>query len=155
MVGSSTYGNNNKIYSVDMMIAYINIFKPKSITIKTDSLRHHLDKKSWGNPIKKIYYSPAMVLSNKTKPKYKKEVDRIKGADLKYPIIMHGKHMVDGMHRLTKAIMTKKKSIKVYKFNTTIMNKFLVDKDRRYGKVDKMNVYEFIQLFHKKFKNGH
>ena len=53
MVGYQTFSNNKNIYSVDMMFAYINIFKPKSIKIPISELLKNLEGKSWGDPKKK------------------------------------------------------------------------------------------------------
>lgn len=49
-----THSNSNKIYSVDMMFAYINIYKPKSIYIDIKPLLKTLEYKGWGDP-KKIF----------------------------------------------------------------------------------------------------
>tara|TARA_B110000971_G_scaffold176388_1_gene181841 strand:+ start:153 stop:302 length:150 start_codon:yes stop_codon:yes gene_type:complete len=40
---SHTHSNGKKVYSVDMMIAYVNIFKPKSKSIEVNTLLHELD----------------------------------------------------------------------------------------------------------------
>jgi hypothetical protein len=134
-----------------MMMAYVNTFKPKPETVKVDTLLDQLDQKCWGDPIKKISYSPLGVLANKSNPKYKDEIRRIKNANLRYPIMMHGKHIIDGMHRLSKAKLEGKKTLKAYVFTNKEMSKFLLNKNRDYEKVDKMGVYEYLQLFHKRF----
>jgi hypothetical protein len=43
------FSDNKKIYSVDMMFAYINIFKPTYTKIKIDQLLHNLEYKGWGD----------------------------------------------------------------------------------------------------------
>jgi len=151
MARRQTYGSNKKIYSVDMMMAYVNIFKPRPKTVKVDTLLYQLDQNCWGDPMRKIKYSPSNVLANKSNPKYKDEILRIKNANLRYPIMMDGKHVIDGMHRLTKAKLEGKKTLKAYVFTSKEMTKFLLNKNRDYEKVDKMSVYEYLQLFHKKF----
>ena len=50
-----TYSNGNKIYSVDMMLAYINIYKPKSKYINTNDLLKTLKYKGWVI-LKKIFF---------------------------------------------------------------------------------------------------
>ncbi len=48
-------------------------------------------------------------------------------ADLKYPIILDKNNtIIDGMHRLTKAYLLKKKHIKAYIFDDNIMKKFII-----------------------------
>ena len=62
MVGYQTFSNNKNIYSVDMMFAYINIFKPKSIKIPISELLKNLEGKSWGDPKKKYIIQQWMLL---------------------------------------------------------------------------------------------
>ena len=146
-----TYSYYNKIYSVDMMIAYINIFKPKSINVDTKKLYESLEYNGWGDPIKNIYYSPLDVIKNQKNKKYKDDVKRIKEADMKYPIILCGDNIVDGMHRLSKAYLSKQKKIKAYLFTKKDMNKFLINKTNNWKKVSKIEIYDFIKLFHERF----
>ena len=69
------YSFNNNIYSIDMMFAYINIFKPKHISMDIKDLLHNLEYKDWGDPIKNILYSPLEVL--KKPNKYSDDFERI------------------------------------------------------------------------------
>ena len=48
MPQTQTFSDDKKIYSVDMMFAYINIFKTTYTNIKTNQLLHNLDYKGWG-----------------------------------------------------------------------------------------------------------
>lgn len=143
------------IYSVDMMIAYINIFKIKYENIKIDELSHVLNFNYWTK--NNISYSPLDVINDK---KYKKELNEIKNVDLKYPIIIADKGVfkdyyvvIDGVHRLTKAYLNNKKYIKTYILNKEECKKFLIDKSGNYNKVDKMKIYDFIINFYDKFKH--
>lgn len=91
-----TFSDNKNIYSVDLMFAYINIFKPKHTKVNVVNCTHTLDYKRWCDPVKNIYYSPNDVLQN---PKmYKDEYLRIQNANLKYPIIIADNFIVDGVH---------------------------------------------------------
>jgi len=151
-----TYSNNNNIYSVDMMFAYINLYKPDYTIINMNLLYNSLEYKGWGDPKKKISYSALDVLNNPKKKKYKKEIDRINNADLRYPIIIN-KHnnnyiIVDGIHRLTKSYLDNKKTIKAYIFPKDIMKKFLINKTGNWTKVNKIQIYDFITLFYTRFK---
>lgn len=141
------FSDDNKIYSVDMMIAYIHLFRPTPIKILIDDYIHVLDFKGWGTPSTPI--SPKMVLNNPVK--YKDEYKRIQNADLTYPIIISNNNIVDGVHRLTKAYIENKKQINAYVFDKALFKKFLVDKNNTYDKVD-LKLYEYIELFYKRFK---
>ena len=147
-----TFSNNNNIYSVDMMFAYINIYKPSSIFIDVKSLLKTLEYKGWGDPKQNIYYSPFNVIENPKNKIYKDEIKRIKKADLTYPIILNNNDVIDGVHRLTKAYLTKQKKIKAYVFTKRQMNKFLINKTGDWEEVDKLQTHDFIQLFYKRFK---
>lgn len=144
-----TYSNNNKIYSVDMMFAYINIFKPVHTKILVSDLTRNLDHKCWGDPTNAIEYSPLDVL--KDPELYVRDMDRIDNANLSYPIIVHNTIIVDGVHRLTKATLSGKKYIKAYKFDDDLMKLFLIDKKGDWDKVDIMQTYHYIELFYKRF----
>lgn len=53
-----TYSNGRKIYSVDMMFEYINIYKPKSKYIYiTPTLLKNLEYKGWGDPKKNLLFT--------------------------------------------------------------------------------------------------
>lgn len=147
----NTYSDNKNIYSVDMMIAYVNLFKPKYVKINVNDLIHNIDYKCWGDPMNNIRYSPRDVLKNPKK--YKNEVERINNANLDYPIMVHRKNIIDGVHRLTKSMIQNKKTIRVYMFDSGLMKKFIIDKKKDWQKVDKIKTKEIIELFYKKFKN--
>ena len=149
-----TYSNGNKIYSVDMMFTYLNLFKHPVTTIDVIEYSDILYQKGWGDPVKKIYYSPMDVLKNPTKKLYKNEMKRIKNADLSYPIIIHNEYIVDGLHRLTKAIIGNKDKLGAYIFNDSLMKKFLINDKRKWESVDKMGISDFIEKFHKEFCKG-
>jgi len=146
-----TFSDNKNIYSVDMMFAYINIFKPKHKDILVNSLLHTLEYKGWGEPTKNIYYSPMEVIKNPKNNKYKKEIERINKANLSYPIIIYNNYIIDGVHRLSKAYLDNKKKIKAYIFTKQEMDKFLIDKKLDWNKVDKLQIYDFIKLFYEQF----
>ena len=73
-----TFSDNKKIYSVDMMLAYTNLFMPKYKKIKINILIDTLDYKGWSNKTTSHdnldYYSPKQVLENPNK--YKSEIKR-------------------------------------------------------------------------------
>jgi len=89
-----TFSDNKKIYSVDMMLAYTNLFMPKYKKIKINILIDTLDYKDWRSSDydNLDYYSPKQVLENPNK--YKSEIKRIKRSKLKYPIIINNNNIV-------------------------------------------------------------
>lgn len=147
-----TYSDGKYIYSVDMMFAYIEMYKPKYIERHFDDLLDALDYKGWGEPDKNVDFSPKDVLENPKK--YKKDYERIQNADLSYPIIIaDGKkpHIIDGVHRLTKAYIKKKTTIKAYVFDKKILSKFIIAQYGEWDKIDALNTYDFIITFVKRF----
>lgn len=148
----ATFSDGKNIYSVDLMLAYINIYKPSYTKINVDD---HIDSilnySGWGDPVKNIFYSPQDVLDNPKK--YKNDYNRIMNANINYPIIIAKNNIiVDGIHRLVKAHMLKKKQIKAYVFDNKLLKKFLVDKNKNFNKVDKLTINYFVELFNKRFK---
>ena len=139
-----TFSDDKKIYSVDMMFSYIDIFGPKAQNIEVKKLIKNLEFDGWGDPEKNIHYSPLDVLEDPTNKKYMDDIKRIENADLKYPIIVYNNFVVDGVHRLTKSYLLKKKNIKAYVFSSALMNKFLINNRRT-------KEYDLITLFFQRF----
>ncbi len=144
-----TYSDDTHIYSVDLMFSYVNTFKPKAIEIPIEDILFNLNFKGWSNG--KHVYSPIDVLKNPKK--YPHEIKRIKDADLKYPIMVQisTNFIIDGVHRTIKAMSNGDKYIKAYIFPTKLMKKFIVGNVNERDKVDKMESYELIDLFVKRF----
>lgn len=149
-----TYSSNNNIYSVDMMFSYLDLFDHDVVKINIDDLIHSLEYKGWANwvnkkPKKSDYYSAMDVINNQKK--YKKEMVRINDADLKYPIIIYGNNIVDGVHRLAKAYLLGKKYINAHIFDRNLMRKFLINNKGNWKNVDNIETSDYIKLFIKRF----
>ena len=149
-----TYNDGKYIYSVDMMFAYINTKGHSIVTLPIENLLPQLEQKVWGD------WSPMNVLEKMDKAKYSENVDRIKKADLSYPIIVTGKQtaftrtntIIDGYHRIAKAHLDGKKTINAYIFDSTLMKKFILDKDMDFVKVHQQtNLYDILELWSKRF----
>lgn len=139
-----TTSKGKNVYSVDLMFAYINIFKPEITKIKLDIINYNIYTKGWGEG----NISVNDVLKNPQK--YKDDYNRIINADLKYPIIMDIKgNIYDGVHRYIKSKLLNKKIIKVYLFDDKLLNKFIINKTGNYN--TKLEINEYIELFYKKF----
>lgn len=146
MIELKTYHDyDNKIYSIDMLFAYINIFKPPSIKINIQDYLHFLEYKVWWiDSKKKISISPKDVIDNPIK--YKNEYERIKNANINYPIIIANNNIIDGYHRLAKAYMQNKKQIKAYIIDKVLLKKFVISKNN-----SKLNINDLIELFYQRF----
>jgi len=108
-------------YSIEMMIDYINETNPPTIKLNIKELLFNLNWNSLENNIK-----PIDVIQNIKK--YKKEYERIKSADIKYPIIIDSNYnIIDGFHRYMKHILEHKRKINVYIFDKAIMKRFIIN----------------------------
>lgn len=146
---------DNNIYESDLLNAYINIFKPKSIKINMDSdaISKNLNKKEWCNNKGKECLSIIDVILNKKK--HNKHYSRMLSADMKYPIIMWKNIIIDGNHRLGNAYINNNKYIKVYKINNKIMNKIKIGTFKNMKEYNEVvNNYtqlDYIMHFYKNF----
>jgi len=139
-----TTSKGKNVYSVDLMFAYINIFKPEITKIKLVVINYNTDTKCWGEGS----ISVNDVLKNPKK--YKDNYNRINEANLKYPIIMDSKgNIFDGVHRYVKSKLLNKKNIKVYIFDDKLLDKFIINKTG--NSHPKLEINEYIELFYKKF----
>jgi len=145
-----TYSDNKYIYSVDMMIAYTHTHKMEISQMKSSDLFYQLKYNCWGDPVKNIKYAPLDVIKNPKK--YIDDYAKIHKANLKYPIIVSfDSNIVDGMHRLTKTYLQKDKYVNAYLFDKPLMQKFIIGKKNEWNKVDKIKIYELIDLFARNF----
>lgn len=138
------------------MFAYINLFhknlKLKKIPI--EYLKRNLEFDGWGEPTKGIKYSPNdVIIKSKKVPKkfLKDELRRIKNADLKYPIIVYGDIVVDGIHRLVKTMtIGESDTIDAYIFDKKLMKKFILNSSGDYNLVNRIEPHELIEIFYKR-----
>jgi hypothetical protein len=138
------YSDDKYKYAIALMFAYINLQKPKKHKLETSKLLFNLDLHCWDNNTK-----PSDVISCLKDDKYKDEVKRITESDTKYPIIVDSNlFIIDGMHRLVKNILNKKKETDVYIFDKKLMKKFIVGK--RDEKIN-LKLNDYIELYNEKF----
>jgi hypothetical protein len=140
------------IYSVDMMLAYVNLFKHPVVKLDIQKVLPQLKEKLWDD------FSPMDVLENPTKKAHVPHMTRIENADLSYPIFVTSEHnIIDGAHRITKAFMQDKQVIHAYVFNKALMKKFVIYKEpNEKGGVDeagadRVKLNEVLALFYKRF----
>jgi hypothetical protein len=144
-----TYRNSKHIYSVDMMIAYVNIFKYPITSIPIEEFRSQLHENIWGE---KTPLTPMQVIEKIHLKKYASNAERIHKADLSYPIFVDSTHRIlDGYHRVSKAYIEDKKEIHAYVFDANLMKKFILVKDLDFEKLNKLSISDFLELWSKHF----
>ncbi len=113
----------------------------------TAILKDQLREKVWGNR------TPLQVLQNMDSKKYAEDSDRITNANLKYPIIVTDTNqIIDGYHRLAKAVLTDRKNIQVYVFDKNLLKRFLLDSQGNFVKVhQKLTVSDIVNVWNEKF----
>jgi len=140
------FSDERYMYSVALMFAYINIYKPKKVKLSIDDLKFKLEYDSWANQVR-----PIDVLNDMKNKKYKDDVSRIQNADIKYPIIVGSNYVIlDGVHRYIKQIIENKKTVTAYIFDKELMKKFIVGKR---GEENDLQINDYIELFNKRFKS--
>jgi disulfide oxidoreductase YuzD len=147
MPNFKTFHNYKSIYSVDMMLCYINTHGHKKQKLLVEDFVPQLKEKGWGQ------WSLMDVIEKMHLKKYKEDAERIKKANLEYPIIVTGNHsIVDGYHRIAKAYLEKKKHIDAYVFDSELMNKFILSKDMNFIKVHTdTEIHTLLELWTKRF----
>jgi hypothetical protein len=147
MPAFKTYSDEKHIYSVDMMMAYVNTNKIKVAKMSLQENLWQLDQPVWGD------YSSTDVLAHPEKKKYRENIQRIKQADLSFPIFVTSTHqIIDGYHRFLKAVKQNETTIKAYVFDTTLMKKFIVNKELDYPAVhQRLQIHELLELYSKRF----
>ena len=147
MPSFKTFSDNKHIYSVDMMMAFVNTHKHPIEKIKIDENLWQLDQNVWGD------YSPSDVLKHPERKKYAENIQRIKDADLSYPIFMTSKHqIIDGYHRFLKAVKENRPTINAYVFDSALMKKFIVNKELDFPAVhQRMAIHDMLELYAKRF----
>ena len=147
MPSFKTFRDDTNIYSVDMMMAYVNTHKVPVEKIKIEDNLWQLEQNVWGD------YSPSDILKHPERKKYQENIQRIKDADLSYPIFMTSKHqIIDGYHRFLKAIQQNKTSINAYVFDAALMRKFILNKELDFAAVhQRMGIHDILELYAKRF----
>lgn len=154
MPSFKTYTDGKHIYSVDMMLAYLNIKGHPVEQFPVDTFIPQLEQKVWGE------WSPKTVIEKMDVKKYQENSERIKKADLSYPIIITGNKtsvtrantIVDGYHRISKAYLDGQKNISAYVFDKSLMDKFIINKDLNFVKVHQnTGVNEILELWTRRF----
>ena len=147
MPSFKTFSDDKHIYSVDMMMAYVNTHKLPIEKLKIDENLWQLDQNVWGD------YSPSDILKHPERKKYAENIQRIKDADLSYPIFMTSKHqIIDGYHRFLKAVKQNQTTIKAYVFDPSLMKKFIVNKELDFPAVhQRMTIHDMLELYVKRF----
>ena len=140
-----TYNDGKHIYSVDMMLAYLNTVGHPTTTFPITSLLDQLQKTVWDT-------EPMSVLKQMDAKKYKTNAERIRKANLAYPIIVTSKHViVDGYHRVARAYMEGITTIDAHVFDAALMRKFILVKGMDFAALSKINIFDILELWTKRF----
>ena len=148
------YNREKNVYSVDLMIAYVGLFKLEPIEIDIERMRPSMNLPYWLSKRGKtmVRLSPAQAIENPDEyPEHKKKIE---SADLRYPIMIHEDyHLIDGAHRLVKAFSEERKTIRAYMFSDELMEKFIVNKEGNINIGRFISVAQQIHIFYKRFAN--
>ena len=146
MPNLKTWRTDKQIYSVDMMLAYLNTAKHPVEKIKVEELLPQLEKEVWD------HRTPKMVLDKMDAKKYQSNAERIRHADMSYPIILTANHViVDGYHRVAKAYMEGKRDIRAHVFDAALMRKFVLVKGLDFVALNALTIYDILELWTKRF----
>lgn len=104
--------------NIPRLINYLNKNKYKVSNIKVKDFKKVLDIPVWEDGT----LTPRELTQNPNA--YKDHYKRYLDAELKYPIIIHNGVIVDGYHRLTKAVVEKRKTLPAYIIDDKIYNMF-------------------------------
>lgn len=149
------YKRGYKTYSIDMIIAYVNIFKPSMVKLPVKSLLHNLNDNCWGSGWGSDEgYSPIDVINNIHDDKYKDELKRI-NLVLDYPIVVRYKNneIIDGMHRLCKKVLEEEEFIYAYILDKQLEKKFILKHAdiTHLFQNGELIYYKLIELFYERF----
>lgn len=139
--------NKKDVYSVDLMFSYVNNFNCKVVKIPIEKLLFNLDVKGW---YEEGMGEMAPIEVIQAPKKFKNQFKKIMAADLRYPIMLDGLEVVDGAHRLSKAVLEGRTHIEAYQFPKDLMKKFKIP-GQNVNKINEMKPFEFIDLFVKRF----
>jgi hypothetical protein len=140
--------NGKHIYSVDMMLSYVNTFHHPIVSVNVNDFESVLTLKAWGD-------GDLSILDVINQPsKYKEHLDRITSAQIKYPIIIYKNEIIDGMHRLANAYLNKKRTLKAYIFDKSLMDKFMVQKGNSWQKAYLIHEHEILTMYLQRFGGG-
>jgi hypothetical protein len=143
-----TYHDEKAIYSVDMMVAYLATHDHPVVELPVEGFAEQMEQKVWGK------WSPADVLRNPKAKRYAEDAERIKKADLKYPVIVTGRghKLVDGYHRVAKAQQQGSATIRAVVFPASLMKRFVLDTDMNFVKVhQEMTMYQILGIWNRRF----
>ena len=116
---------NHGIYNVEKLWKITEKIKTNRIYI--GKIEHNLNKDLWTIKIKgkEKYITPNQVIKDPYISPY--DFCKITNADLSYPIIIYNDNgdldVLDGLHRLSKAVILKRKTINVKYVTDDVLNK--------------------------------
>ena len=120
--------DGTRSYSVDAIHEYINTTQPPIVRMPVSELEHNLLENCWD-----VHFTPMELINQyeKTGPwsDVTGHMGRVMLANLAYPIVVIGSHpcfVVDGMHRLSKAVLNKHVFITAHVLDDETMKRFVI-----------------------------
>lgn len=141
-----TYTDSNYVYSVEILVFYINEFNPPRARLMSKSFEQHMKCKCWKEPNKNKFFSPLDIIKKRAKSELHSK--RIEDADLSYPIIINGatSWIIDGMHRLARAYLDKKDYIDVIVLDSDILARSIVGNKSKEWSDSDWSYYAYLSL---------
>lgn len=145
---ANVYIDDKYVYSIDMIYAYINLFKFKTEQIKTSSIIDNLELLCWN----KIKPNDILELiknkNNKNDTYINKNIDKINKANIETPVIITDQNIViDKMHVLAKIKLENKKMVNVYIIDKLLLKKFRILRYNEIDKLNTLNINNYIEIF--------
>ncbi len=142
------YIDGKKVYSVPMMHMYFNTIGKNDPIYKIKIDKYFAKEDHFGYDMR---FSLNDIMKNKKM--YKEDYDKIKKADLRYPILINesADSILDGRHRIAKALISGHDTIEAYKVKKSLLKKFLISSNLDFKKVDKLTTQDIIELFKERF----
>ncbi len=147
------FSDDKYLYSVDMMFLHTKNMKSVTIPIGPE-LRSQLDKSTWlanspGPDGQDNWISPNQVIM--TPVKYPGHWRLIKEANMSYPIIIGpNRIIIDGLHRIGRAVIEQQTSIQAYVIDYGTLKKFMIGKANDTEDILRQNIWRII--YQAKFK---
>ncbi len=138
------WSDSTGIYSVDMLISWVNDFKIKHEKRSLSNYKQLLCCKIWGD------FTPIDVLLHPKK--HPEHYSRIIESNTSFPVLLYNNVIIDGYHRLSKSILEDAKYINCIDIPTSVWKKCFLGKKWESIKID--NIHEVIALYNSKFKPG-
>jgi len=150
---ATVVSREGKLYSVDLLVAYVNVFKPGVIQMPLSSLTESINRPCWVDISSGNKFTIGDVLAHPER--YPGHAEQVKNADLSYPTIWSRNYgMLDGKHRLAKAVRDNHESIKACLVSNEVVEKCRIPGAPEDWDTIQLHLkpHQLITLFDKRFR---